>query len=187
MSTPDAPPEAAQILALWFSGRVKPHWFHSTAELDDEIRERFEALWQQGAMGGLDHWGETAEGALALAILLDQFPLNMYRGQPEAFSTENRSRAVADAAIVHGLDQQLDPERRAFLYLPFMHSEDLEDQDRSITLFSQPGLEHNLQWATHHRDIVARFGRFPHRNAILARESSTEEKAWLESEDGYEG
>jgi len=189
VSTPDpAPaPEALQILDFWFSSRVKPHWFHSTPELDDEIRERFEALWQQGARGELDPWGETAAGALALVILLDQFPLNMYRGRPEAFSTETRSRTVADAAIARGLDQQLDPEQRSFLYLPFMHSEDLEDQDRSVTLFSQPGLEYNLQWATHHRDIVARFGRFPHRNEILGRESSPEEKAWLESEDGYAG
>ncbi|WP_422126552.1 DUF924 family protein [Thioalkalivibrio sulfidiphilus] len=181
------PPDSAAILEFWFSSRVKPRWFHSTPELDAEIRERFEALWQRGRAGELDHWGETAEGALALAILLDQLPLNMFRGHPDAFSTEAAARRVADAAIAGGLDQQLPPEQRAFLYLPFMHSEDLDDQDRSVTLFSQPGLEYNLKWATHHRDIVARFGHFPHRNAILGRESSPEEQAWLESEEGYEG
>lgn len=189
MPGPEAalPQEAAEILEFWFSSRIKPRWFHATDALDTEIRERFEALWQQGRAGELDHWGATAEGALALTILLDQLPLNMFRGHPDAYSTEAAARRVADAAIARGLDQLLDPERRAFLYLPFMHSEDLEDQDRSVTLFSQPGLEHNLPWATHHRDIVARFGHFPHRNEILGRESSAEEKAWLESEEGYGG
>lgn len=189
MPTPDAapPPKAAEILELWFADRVRPRWFHSTPELDREIRERFEALWRRGLAGELDPWSETPEGALALVILLDQFPLNMFRGRPEAFASEAAARRVADAAIARGLDQVLDPEQRAFLYMPFMHSEDLADQDRSVTLFARPGLEHNLTWARHHRDIVARFGRFPHRNAILGRESSAEEQTWLASDEGYRG
>lgn len=189
MSAPAAgpPTEATEILEFWFAGRMRPRWFHSTAALDREIRERFEALWRRGLAGELDQWGGTPEGALALVILLDQFPLNMFRGRPEAFAGEAAARRVADTAIARGLDQTLDPEQRAFLYMPFMHSEDLADQDRSVTLFSRPGLEHNLTWARHHRDIVARFGRFPHRNVILGRESSAEEQAWLASEEAYHG
>ncbi|WP_281250607.1 DUF924 family protein [Thioalkalivibrio denitrificans] len=151
------------------------------------MRERFEPLWRQAAAGELDYWGESARGALALAILLDQFPLNMYRNRPESFATERKARSVADAAIERGFDQQLEPEEQAFLYMPFMHSEDLADQERSVELFSRPGLEHNRRWARHHRDIVARFGRFPHRNPILGRESTEEEQAWLDSDDAYRG
>jgi uncharacterized protein (DUF924 family) len=184
---PDPAAGAAQVLAFWFSGRVRSRWFHSTPQLDREIRERFEPLWRRADAGDLDHWGDTAEGALALAILLDQFPLNMYRGRPESFATEAAARAVADTAIARGLDRELNPEQQAFLYMPFMHSEALADQERSLELFSQPGLEHNRQWAGHHRDIIARFGRFPHRNAILGRENSAEEQAWLDSDEAYRG
>jgi uncharacterized protein (DUF924 family) len=181
------PPEADAVLEFWFSGRMKARWFHSTPELDQEIRNRFESLWEDAAGGRLAAWSATARGALALVIMLDQLPLNMFRGSPESFSTEAASREVANEAIGKGLDEELAPEERAFLYMPFMHSESLEDQDRSMELFSKPGLQHNLTWARHHREIIARFGRFPHRNEILNRTSSPEEKAWLQSEEGYGG
>lgn len=189
MSAPEpaAAGTAAEVLDFWFSDRVRSRWFHSTPQLDREIRERFESLWREGAAGRLDHWADTAEGALALTILLDQLPLNMFRGRPESFSTEAAARAVADAAVARGLDRDLGPDQRAFLYMPFMHSEDAADQERSLELFSRPGLEHNGKWARHHRDIIARFGRFPHRNTILGRESTPEEQAWLDSDDAYRG
>ena len=135
----------------------------------------------------MKHWEQTAEGALALVILLDQMPLNMYRGQPESFATEAQSREVAGRAITRHFDQYLPDKGKAFLYMPFMHSENLADQDRSVELFTNAGLQDNLRFARHHRDIVRRFGRFPHRNAILGRNSTPEETAWLASGEAFLG
>lgn len=118
-------------------------------------------------------------------ILLDQMPLNMFRDQPVSFSTEALSRAVAERALTRGFDRVVAVDHRAFFYLPYMHSESLADQERSVELFTQPGLEENLQWARHHREIVQRFGRFPHRNAILGRQSSPEETRWLDLPDAF--
>ena len=176
-----------QINEFWFSAAARPLWFRSTPEFDQAIRHRFETTWQQARDGKLQHWQESAQGVLALVIVLDQFPLNMYRGEPTSFSTEAAARDVAATAISHGWDQTLTGEQKAFLYLPFMHSESLADQDRSVALFSAAGLESNLPWAHHHRDIVRRFGRFPHRNAILGRISSAEEQAYLNSEEAFLG
>lgn len=176
-----------EVLDFWFSERVQPMWFQSTPVFDAELHQRFANTWQAAQSGSLDHWADTAHGALALVIVLDQFPLNMYRGQPDSFATEAASRAIARRAIEHGFDVQFNAAQRAFLYLPFMHSESLSDQDYAVRLFAQPGLENNLKWASHHRDLVQRFGRFPHRNAILGRASTAEEIAYLESEDGYHG
>lgn len=178
-------PEA--VLAFWFSRPVRDHWFRSTVELDQEIRNRFLPVWRQARDGRLTAWEGEARGALALVIVLDQFPLNMFRGRPESFSTEAASREVASRAIADGLDQELDDDGKAFLYLPFMHSEDAADQDRSVDLFRRAGLEKSLRWARHHRDIVRRFGRFPHRNTILGRSSTPEELAWLGSSEGFGG
>ena len=166
---------------------MRRHWFRSTPALDLEIRERFQPLWRLAGEGGLGTWERDPRGALALVILLDQFPLNMFRGQPESFATESLSRGVAERAIAAGLDRDLDEEGKMFLYLPFMHSEDKGDQDRSVDLFQAAGLAENLKWARHHREIVYRFGRFPHRNAILGRRSTPEELAWLDSAEGFRG
>lgn len=174
-----------QVLGFWFAPGMEKCWFGSTAELDARIRDRFEELWRDAAAGRLADWQADADGALALVIVLDQFPLNMFRGRPESFSTEEASRQVADRAIARGLDGELDRVRLPFLYLPFMHSEELADQARSVRLFEQAGLDDNLRFARHHRDIVARFGRFPHRNAILGRHSTAEELAWLASPEGF--
>ena len=175
------------LLQFWFDPERQAHWFNSTPELDREIGARFGALWQQGRDGALAHWEATPEGALALVILLDQFPLNMFRGRPEGFATEAASRGVAARAIERGFDQALDDQGKAFLYMPFMHSETLADQDRSLALFDAAGLEANLKWARHHRDIVRRFGRFPHRNAILGRPHTPEEEEWLTSPEAFRG
>ncbi len=176
-----------EVLDFWFSEAVRPLWFNATPEFDRELEGRFRGLWEAAAGGGLDHWQETPEGALALVIVLDQFPLNMFRGQPASFSTEAAARQVAEAAIARGFDTAMAPERRVFLYLPFMHSESLADQERSVALYDGAGHGDGPKWARHHRDIVRRFGRFPHRNAILGRESTPEELAWLASDEAFTG
>ena len=179
---------AHQVYDFWFDPANKSCWFRSTPEFDQKIREQFELTWRAARDGRLDDWLTMPTGALALVILLDQFPLNMFRNQALSFSTEAQSREVAIKAIERGLDQQLNaPSEKAFMYLPFMHSEVLADQDRCLELFAAAGLEDNLRWAKHHREIIQRFGRFPHRNALLERESTPEELAWLASEQAFHG
>jgi uncharacterized protein (DUF924 family) len=178
--------QPAAVLDFWFAPGMDKCWFNSTPALDSDIKARFESVWQAGRDGKLAAWEDTAEGVLALVILLDQFPLNMYRDRPESFSTEAAARGVAARAIERGLDARIGSnQRRFFLYLPFMHSEELADQERALQLFEQAGLVGSLRIARHHRDIVARFGRFPHRNAILGRDSTPEEIAWLASPEGF--
>ncbi|MEN8176525.1 MAG: DUF924 family protein [Pseudomonadota bacterium] len=176
-----------EVLDFWFSDDHRKLWFRATPAFDALIRERFHSAWRDARDGRFADWQEDAEGALALVILLDQFPLNMFRDQPESFATEAAARRVADEAIRHGFDQCLDDRGKAFLYLPFMHSESLDDQDRSVALFGAAGLKENLRWAEHHRDIVHRFGRFPHRNLILGRPSTPEETEWLASPEAFQG
>lgn len=177
----------ASIIDFWFSPGMEARWFNSTPALDAEIRERYQSLWESAATGGLDEWRASAQGALALAIVLDQFPLNMFRGTPAAFSTEQRAVAVAKQAVATGYDKQIPGSRRAFLYMPLMHSESMPDQDLSVELFESAGLDENAKFARHHRGIVERFGRFPHRNAILGRESTEEELAYLRSPQAFTG
>jgi len=176
-----------ELIDFWFSKPVRRLWFDSTPEFDRQIRERFLTTFEAAAAGELDAWQETPAGVLALVIALDQFPLNMFRGEARSFSTEAQARGIAAAAIERGFDEPLDDDQKAFLYLPFMHSESADDQARSVELFEAAGLTDNLKWARHHRDIIARFGRFPHRNAILGRESTSEEIAYLASDEAFHG
>jgi len=176
-----------EIIDFWFSNPVRRLWFESTPEFDRQVHERFLATFEAASAGRLDAWQESPAGALALVIVLDQFPLNMFRGDARSFSTEARARHVAAAAIERGFDEPLDAEHKAFLYLPFMHSESTADQKRSVELFEAAGLKDSLKWAYHHRDIIARFGRFPHRNAILGRESTPEEITYLASDEAFHG
>lgn len=178
-------PTATAVLDFWFAPGMDKCWFDSKPELDAEMATRFAPLWRAARAGELSAWEETPAGALALVIVLDQFPLNMFRGQANSFSTEAASRQVAERAIARGFDHRLSMLQLPFLYLPFMHSEILDDQVRSVQLFEQAGLTENLRFARHHHDIVARFGRFPHRNSILGRTSSPEEVAWLASSEGF--
>ena len=180
---------AAKILEFWFAAEVKPLWFASTPEFDEALRERFLATYRAAATGQLlEDWERTPLGALALVIVLDQFPLNLFRGHLESFATEAAARVVADRAIARGFDWEMSPEQRLFLYLPFMHGEALADQERSVRLFQQAaGLEKSLDFAHHHRDLIRRFGRFPHRNAILGQESTPEEIAYLASPEAFLG
>ena len=178
---------ADQVIDFWFSNRVRSQWFSATEALDAEIRERYEQLWKMAAPGELDHWMDDPVGALALTIVLDQFPLNMFRGQPRSFATEKKAVEVARHAIGNGYDVRLEGDKLPFLFMPFMHSEDLADQETSVALYKKAGLENNIRFAEHHREIVRRYGRFPHRNSILGRKSSDDEIRYLNSKHAFRG
>ena len=175
----------SEILDFWFQDDVKKMWFGSTPEFDQSLKDKYEGLLDAATAGELNEWKQTTEGALALCIILDQFPLNMFRDQARSFSTEANSRDVAAFALDKGLDKDLNDDQRLFLYLPFMHSENLDDQNRSVELFTAAGME--ARWAEHHRDIVKRFGRFPHRNAALGRSCTAEEEEYLNSQEAFHG
>lgn len=177
--------EIQSVLDFWFAPEVAKHWFASTPELDADIRRRFEPLWQRAAAGEFDAWADSATGALALIIVLDQFPLNMFRGEAAAFSTEQHAVRVTRQAVARNFHLTANDQQRLFLFLPLMHSENLDDQDASVALFTAAGME--TRWAEHHRQIVQRFGRFPHRNASLGRQSRPEELAYLASDAAFKG
>jgi uncharacterized protein (DUF924 family) len=176
-----------EIIDFWFADPTRKLWFDSTPEFDRQLRARYRNTWDAARRGELDHWMESAEGCLALAIVLDQFPLNMFRGEADSFSTEAQAREVARSAIERGFDKGLVGAQKAFLYMPFMHSERLEDQEFALELFAQPGLESNLRFARHHHGIIERFGRFPHRNAVLGRDSTEAEIEYLDSKQAFTG
>lgn len=173
--------EIDEILAFWFAeGRVA-QWFERSLAFDREVAERLAPLHERAAAGELDHWAAEPRGALALVILLDQVPRNLFRGTARAFESDAKARAVSHAALAAGHDAALSAEaERLFLYLPFEHSENLADQERSVALFSRLSDPGWLRYAELHREIVARFGRFPHRNAALGRETTSEEAAFLQ-------
>lgn len=176
----------AHILAYWFAPRTARRWFENGHELDRPLRARFLRVHRAAAKGRLDHWAETPAGNLALAIALDQLPRNIFRGTPAAFATDPLARDVARAAVARGHDLALPVKRRMFLYLPFEHSEDWEDQRRGVTLFrTRCNVGRAVEYAEQHRDIIARFGRFPHRNAILGRAHTPEEARFLEGFEGF--
>ena len=167
------------ILDFWFSGAVKPFHFQKNIAFDDTIRERFGSSYEEAFEGKLDDWLLAAKSSLALVIMLDQFPRNMFRNTPQSFGADNKAHAAAKSAINSGFDQELTQEQRVFLYMPFMHSENIEEQERSVELYRMLGIENNVKFAVAHYDIIKRFGRFPHRNDILERDSTCEEIAFL--------
>lgn len=175
------------ILNFWFGepsspsyGQYKDFWFQSTPELDGQIRKKFESVYQKAIKGELDTLSKTPEGSLALVIILDQFPRNMYRETSQAFASDAKALNVAKETVRKKFDQNLLPMQRMFLYLPYEHSENFEDQEQSVKLFENLGNELALRYAIEHRDVIIQFGRFPHRNAILGRESTPEEIRFLE-------
>lgn len=182
MTTSIASPTA--VVDFW-RGAGPQKWFRKDAAFDRDFRERFLATHEAAAGGQLRDWGASSEGALALVLLLDQFPRNAFRDSARTFATDRQARVAADAAIAAGHDQQVEAQLRPFFYMPFMHSEDLGDLDRCVALTEPAGGE-SLRYAQHHRDIVARFGRFPHRNAVLGRPSTAEEERFL-AEGGFKG
>jgi uncharacterized protein (DUF924 family) len=164
------------VLGFWFALAPEQWWTRDPA-LDSTIRNRFETLWETQREDVPEAFLETAQDALAAAILFDQFPRNMFRGHADQFSTDSLARAVAKGAVDRGFDETLPPEGRCFLYMPFEHSEDFADQERSLLLFTRLGDADALCYARKHHDIVARFGRFPHRNPILGRAPRADEIA----------
>jgi uncharacterized protein (DUF924 family) len=179
-----ASPEAREVLKFWRSAGPAL-WFAKDAEFDARFRKRFLVAHEAASRGELESWLATPEGALALVLLLDQFPRNAFRDTPRMYDTDASARRAAAKALAAGYDLQLPRELRKFFVLPFAHSEDLADQERAVALARRIGPD-DLAHAEHHRDIVRRFGRFPHRNRILGRESTAEEQQYL-ANGGYQG
>lgn len=179
-------PSAEMFLAYWFSEPAQQCWFNPSVDFDRELAQCFGALHRQAAASQIDAWADTPEGALALVILLDQCSRNLNRGKAAAYANDEHARRIAREALTKGFDRQLEAWRRAFVYMPFMHSELLEDQEFSVRLFTEAGLD-NARYALHHRDIIRRYGRFPHRNKVLGRENTEEEIAYLKSEGAFRG
>ncbi len=173
---------------FWFGaapGRMRDVWFQRDDGFDAEIRARFGDLHRRAAAGHCDGWAETPDGALALVIVLDQFSRNLHRGSAEAFAFEGMALAVAEAAIAKGWDKTFREPDRVFFYLPHEHSEDIEVQRRCVELFSDT--EMGTEYAESHLQLIERFGRFPHRNAVLGRANTAEEEAYLaQPREGFE-
>ncbi len=181
--------EQAEILEFWLGEAGPERWYRSDESLDAAIRQRFGALWRGAARGGSGRWLASPRGALALMILLDQFPRNMFRGTAAAFSTDRKALRAAKLAILRGHDMATPEPARQFFYLPLMHSEALPDQERCVRLIAL-GLvatgAQNLDHALRHREVIRRFGRFPSRNRALGRRDTEAERAYR-AEGGYMG
>lgn len=183
MTTPD------EVLCFWFGadGTFRDVWFAKNA-LFDALCARFTDTLREAKQGALDRWMDTPRGALALVIVLDQFSRNLYRGSPEAYAADEKARAIARAAIGRGFDLAVTPMQRIFFYLPFEHSETLADQDESVRLFETLcGVlgDESAKHAHEHRDVIRRFGRFPHRNAALGRTTTPEDETYLAEHGGF--
>jgi uncharacterized protein (DUF924 family) len=157
-----------EVLTFWF-GLSKEQWWKADPALDSEVRERFLDLWETQRENVPEAFLGSARDSVAAVILFDQFPRNMHRGHADQFSTDPLALAIAKGAVDRGLDEAMSPEERGFLYMPFQHSESLEDQKRSVALFTALGDDEQLGYAIKHRDVIERFGRFPHRNIVLGR------------------
>jgi len=179
--------EYQDLISFWFDEKNKPLWFNSTKEFDNELRNKFEDCLLAGKNGELKSWENNPLGLLALVILFDQIPLNIYRNTLAAFETEKKSRRVAKQCIDKNWHGSLDKEQQSFLYMPFMHSELMSDQQYALTLFEEAGLQENVKFANHHRNIIEKFGRFPHRNKVLGRESTQAELDYLSSKEAFLG
>jgi len=175
-------PTPENVVSFWREAGPEK-WFAKNGAFDLSCRDRFLAAWEKAGRGEFAAWEATPEGALALVLLLDQMPRNMFRGDPRSWATDPQALAAAGRALAKGFDTKTERELRFFFYLPFEHAENLRAQERSVALFELYGEPDQLEWARHHRDIVVRFGRFPHRNAVLGRESTPEELAFLEEDD----
>jgi len=179
IKTPD------DVIAFWRkAGRDK--WFNRDDAFDAAIRDIFLATYEAAHAGKLNDWQDKPETALALAIVLDQFPRNMFRNDPRAWQSDPQARVVARHALEQGFDQQVPADLRTFFYLPLMHSEKMDDQLQCVALYEALGDENSLEYAKIHADIIDRFGRFPHRNRFLGRETTAEEQAFLDA-GGFAG
>ena len=170
------------ILDFWFTELEPKQWFIKDVALDKMIREKFSGLHQRAQQGELWQWRTSAAGALAEIIILDQFSRNIYRDKPQSFAADSMALTLAQTAVANEFDHGLSTVQRAFLYMPYMHSESAVIHQQAVTLFDQPGMEHNYDYELKHKVIIDRFGRYPHRNHILGRESTKEESAFLQEE-----
>jgi len=178
--THDTDDRALDVLDFWWAaGEAK--WYGGGEEFDTEIREKFGALHQEAASGNLNHWQESPSGALALLILLDQFSRNLFRNDAHAFASDPLALAIAKSSLEKGFDRAFPSPHRGFFYLPFEHCEDIGAQERAVDLFRVMGNMANYHYALIHMDVIRRFGRFPHRNAVLGRVSTPEEQKFLDS------
>ena len=175
---------SSEVVKFWVDAG-SGSWFRKDDAFDDRFREKFAAAHEAAARGELDDWSADGEGALALLILLDQYPRNSFRGTARMFATDDKALDIARRAIAGGFDGTAEPSLRLFFYTPFIHSERIENQDRALELYAQLGGD-TARHAHIHRDIIVRFGRFPHRNPLLGRETTVDEQRFLD-EGGFSG
>ncbi|MCH9643261.1 MAG: DUF924 domain-containing protein [Gammaproteobacteria bacterium] len=168
------------VIDYWFTVLTPKQWWVKDEALDNQIKEKFLKTHQKAASGGLSAWRSEPMGRLAEIIVLDQFSRNIFRGLPESFAFDEMALVLAREAVEVGCNKLLEPRYKQFLYLPFMHSESVDVHEEAIKLFSEPGLEHNLDFEYQHKKIIDQFGRYPHRNEILGRESTAEELSFLQ-------
>lgn len=169
----------ATVLRFWFEEIEPANWWRKDPAFDATIRDRFGVLHRRALAGELYGWRASADGRLAEIVVLDQFSRNLYRDSPQAFAADGMALVLAQEAVAAGVDRLLPPERRAFLYMPYMHSESSLIHEQAVGLFAAPGLADNLAFELRHQAIISRFGRYPHRNAVLGRESTAAEIAFL--------
>lgn len=175
---------AAEVVSFWREAGMQK-WFNGGAQFDHECESRFLAAHLAAARREFESWMDDAQGALALLILLDQIPRNIFRGSGHAFATDGLALHYAARAVETGLDVQVDPGLRTFMYLPFEHSEDIADQRRAVELYRAMGDEMYLGYAIQHLEVIEQFGRFPHRNRALGRVNTPREQAWLDAGGGF--
>jgi len=176
---------AKEVIEFWKEAGPEL-WFRGGDAFDARCRAELQDLHMIASRGELIDWVETAEGALALILLLDQIPRNIFRGSAHIYATDPMALSIANQAIELGHDRKFDTDLRSFFYMPYMHSESLSDQQRCTELFAQLPGSNSAKWAIHHREIIERFGRFPHRNRLLGRSTTAEEQAWLD-DGGFQG
>jgi len=174
---------ALDVLQFWFAELEPRQWWVKDEALDQEIVDRFGQLHSDAAAGKLYQWREEGNGRLAEIIILDQFSRNIYRETPEAFACDGMALVLAQEAVRIGADQEFDAPEKAFFYMPYMHSESMAIHTQAVKLFDQPGVEFNLEFELKHKIIIDRFGRYPHRNAVLGRQSSQKELEFLRQPD----
>lgn len=173
------------ILQFWFTELTSSQWWLKDEKLDLIIRSRFAQIHHQATLCELQHWRDDPKGILAEIIILDQFSRNIYRNEYKSFAYDGMALILAQEGIRRGFNKKLHPTQRAFLYLPFMHSESLKIHQEALKLFNEPGLEQNLKFELEHMKIIERFGRYPHRNKILKRKSTKEEKEFITTHPGF--
>ncbi len=172
------------VLTFWFSDDARTHWFERDEAFDESLRRGFADVYDAARQGRLSDWEQTPRGLVALVIVLDQLPRHLFRGSARAYESDAAALRLAQSGVAIGFDAAIEPEQRRFLYMPYMHSEAIAVQDQSVALFASLDPE-DAGYAREHREIIARFARFPHRNAALGRRSTGEEQAFLSSHPGF--